>query len=650
MPANNVFFCERLSDAFVNAGLPYPTPEPRPGQLSRFSTNDDPSDLAGWCKVFPDGVGAVFGCHREGLTSTWQKREGNTQVPTEMERIAARFKAEAIKDEVETKRATGYANAAQTAKQIWDRAIDAGPAHGYITRKCIKPMGARLAPDGRLVVPVYDTHGNIQSLQHIGPNGEKRFLSGGKMQGGRLFLGTPADGLPLVLAEGWATGVSLWESTGMVVAVSFSGSNMKLVAADLRRQFQKSLLIIAGDLDAHGKGAEYARAAANAASGSVVVLPRFADVRDRGDFNDLHLSYGMEAVKGQIDSAMSPPTRYRLLTDADLASLPPLQWRIHNVLPSSGLAALFGPSGSGKSFLVLDMLQSLAAGADWFNCRVKACPVIYVALEGEAGLVGRVNAYRFRHGKTSEGIRYLVQPFSLLDGGDIHELAQAIRLAGGAGVVVLDTLNRATPGTDENDSKSMGAIIAAAKNLQTLIGGLVLLVHHTGKDATKGLRGHSSLYAALDCAIEVRREGARRSWLLAKSKDGADDLVHTFTLEIVGLGTDEDGNPVTSCVIRPLEGAEQSARIKMPPKAGNQKIIWDALGELFRKAGTARPNDAPTELPPGRPCIRMSDAIEQTRARLVVNEKRLTERAQAAITGLINRGLLESKDGYLWCA
>lgn len=650
MATDNVFFCERLSDAFVNAGMLYPCPEPKPGELSRFPTNDNPSDQAGWCRVFPDGIGAVFGCHREGLTFTWQQREGNAVPPSQMERIAARFKAEAVKNEVEAQRMQEYAKAAQTANRVLKLALDPDPAHEYAKRKGIKPIGARLDSDGRLVLPVYDATGNIQSLQHIGPNGEKRFLSGGKMQGGRFFLGTPADGSPLVLAEGWATGVSLRESTGMVVVVSFSGSNMKHIAADLSRQFQKSRLIIAGDLDAHGKGAEYARAAANAASGSVVALPRFADGRDRGDFNDLHQGEGIEAVKRQIDIAMTTPSRYHLLTDSDLASLPPLLWRIHNVLPSYGLAALFGASGSGKSFLVLDMLQSLAAGADWFNCRVKACPVVYVALEGEAGLAGRVNAYRLRHGKTAERIRYLVQPFSLLENSDIHELAQAIKATGGADVVVLDTLNRATPGTDENDSKSMGAIIAAAKDLQMLIGGLVLLVHHTGKDTSKGLRGHSSLYAALDCAIEVRRNADRREWVIAKSKDGTDDIAHTFILEVVKLGTNEDGEPVTSCVIRPLEGAKQSARIKMPPKSGNQKIIWEALGELFREAGAIRPNGAPADLPQGRPCIRMMDAIEQTRTRLVVEEKRQTERTQSAITGLITRGLLESREGFLWCS
>ncbi|MDI1270598.1 MAG: AAA family ATPase, partial [Polaromonas sp.] len=262
-----------------------------------------------------------------------------------------------------------------------------------------------------------------------------------------------------------------------------------------------------------------------------------------------------------LDSSGQPAMRYELLTDDDLGRLPPIQWRIKNVLPEQGIAVAYGPSGSGKSFLVLDMLQSLASGREWFGRKVKQCSVTYIVLEGEAGLAGRVSAHRIQHGSTSMNIRYMVQPFRLLDADDINELVQAIQAAGTGDVVVLDTLSRATPGTDENDSKAMGQIIANAKLLQDLIGGLVLLVHHTGKDASKGMRGHSSLHAALDCAIEVRRHGDRREWVIAKSKDGEDGASHPFKLEVVSLGRDNDGEEITSCVVVPDESARSLSEI-----------------------------------------------------------------------------------------
>jgi len=85
----------------------------------------------------------------------------------------------------------------------------------------------------------------------------------------------------------------------------------------------------------------------------------------------------------------------------------------------------------------------------------------------------------------------------------------------------------------------MGNLIAAAKQLQSLGGGLVLLVHHTGKDATKGLRGHSSLYAALDGAIEVIKTDSRCEWSVAKCKDDVTVDAHPFKLAIVPAGIDD---------------------------------------------------------------------------------------------------------------
>jgi hypothetical protein len=162
------------------------------------------------------------------------------------------------------------------------------------------------------------------------------------------------------------------------------------------------------------------------------------------------------------------------------------------------------------------------------------------------------------------------------------ELADAVTASGGAGgLLVIDTLNRASGGADENSSKDMGEIIDAAKGLQAQLGGTVLLIHHSGKDATKGLRGHSSLHAALDAAVEVRREGDRREWVIAKSKDDGDSAAYPFRLEVVEIGTDEHGDPLTSCAVVPDDRKTEFRRV-LPPKSGNQRVIWNALGEVLR--------------------------------------------------------------------
>jgi RecA/RadA recombinase len=355
-------------------------------------------------------------------------------------------------------------------------------------------------------------------------------------------------------------------------------------------------------------------------------------------------------VRALLEQAKEPPQRFRLMTPADLASLPPVRWRVRGVLPFDGIGAIFGPSGSGKSFLTLDMLASVANGGEWFGCRVKPAPVLYIALEGEAGIAQRVKAYEMKHGAVSAGFRFMLQALDIRNAGDRADLVKAVKAAGWCGgVLCLDTLNRAAPGMDENDSKSMGEVIGAAKVIQAELGGLVLLVHHTGKDATKGMRGHSSLHAALDAAIEVCRDGDRREWKMHKSKDGEDGEAHPFRLDVVEVGTDDEGEPITSCVVVPEESTGDAVRRVLPPKSGNQRIIWDALGGLFRAAGCFAPEGAPKELPAGRPCVSLDAAIDGTRSRLVCDAKRQTERTQAAITGLINRGLLELREGWLWC-
>jgi RecA/RadA recombinase len=269
----------------------------------------------------------------------------------------------------------------------------------------------------------------------------------------------------------------------------------------------------------------------------------------------------------------------RLLTADDVLALPPLSWRIKHVLPVSGLAAIYGPSGSGKSFLALDMLAAVADGRQWGAYRTYAAPVIYVCLEGEAGLAQRVKAHRQHHGlRAGASMCFVTSPFRLLEQNDVDELAKLILNNGGQGAVVcLDTLNQATPGADENSSEDMGRAIAAAKRLQASIGGLVVLVHHAGKDLTKGMRGHSSLFAALDAVIEVSRNGEARSWKVSKSKDGADGAEHQFRLERVELGFDDDLEAFTSCVV--IAGGTPKARPLTKTQQGALQALVDACQE-----------------------------------------------------------------------
>jgi len=245
------------------------------------------------------------------------------------------------------------------------------------------------------------------------------------------------------------------------------------------------------------------------------------------------------------------PLAYKLLTGVELASLPSLQWRIKGVLPTRGIAQIYGGSTAGKSFLAFDMAAAIAEGRDWFGYRVRQAHVTYVALEGQGGFAQRIRAWEMEHDRTlPDALRIVLQPFRISDHAQIASLGGAIEqtLAPGC-VTVVDTQNASAPLADENSSADMGAIIEGAKLLAEQTQGLVILVAHTGKDPARGARGHSSQLPAMDACIAVRRDGEHREWRAEKVKDGSESATHHFRLRVLDVGRDEDGDTITSCVI-----------------------------------------------------------------------------------------------------
>jgi hypothetical protein len=319
---------------------------------------------------------------------------------------------------------------------------------------------------------------------------------------------------------------------------------------------------------------------------------------------------------------------------------------VHGVLPESGLAAIYGHSGAAKTFLYLDLMAALAEGGDWFGYSLPGgLRIVLVVLEGEGGFRNRVEAWERDRGRPfPDGVRFVFQGFNLLNTIDVLALAAAIEADGGADVVVVDTLNRAAPGAEENSSRDMGHILERSKELQGCFGGLLIFVHHLGKDTTKGMRGHSSLLAALDAAIEATRAGDRREWSVAKSKDGQDGNSHGFRLESVQLGTDDDGKPITSCVVRSDDVAV--GRKRKSPAGDNQKIVFRALPQVFAESFHLGKAGAPAS----RACIQIDELVDKVRDKLPVQEGRRTERAKQAIKSLVASGHLCCNENWVWFA
>lgn len=292
-------------------------------------------------------------------------------------------------------------------------------------------------------------------------------------------------------------------------------------------------------------------------------------------------------VQHQSSQTIKPTLmRYQLQSAADLMNKPPMKWLIRDVLPATGLAALYGPPGSGKSFLLLDMCIALARGTPWFGHFVQApTPVVYVILEGQNGFGQRLKAWSAEYGAPiPEQLRFLMQPFNLRERTDVDDLCKAVLSYGGQdGVIVIDTLSRATLGTDENSAIDMGELIAACAQIQQKTNGMVVVVHHTGKTEGKGLRGHSSLNGAVDCAIETLRASDYREWTLTKSRDSADGLRNCFKLKLVEIEPDESGHVLTSYVVEPMDGPALMPKKKLPAPL---QAIKPILEELSKTTGS----------------------------------------------------------------
>jgi len=328
-----------------------------------------------------------------------------------------------------------------------------------------------------------------------------------------------------------------------------------------------------------------------------------------------------------VDNSAFAPTP-RLLTATQIKAQPNTSYLVKGLLPARGVAAIYGESGSGKSFLAMDLCFSIAAGLpDWFGMKIKEAPVAYVALEGRGGISKRIKAWE-KHNKQIVGdkVRFVVSDFTLLNVDGVAKLGAEILAALGPGcIVVVDTLNQSAPGADENSSKDMNLVLANAKQLGEHVQGAALLVHHTGKDPKKGMRGHSSLLAAMDAVIVVTKSSeGKREWNITKAKD--DDIVASRGFELVNyvVGADDDGDDITSCAVRPTLNIPKPAR--KPISGKNQIAAMAHLRQVM--AG-------------GVPSLSYENAKTEVAAILTTIEvKRRGTRAKELVDALISGGHL----------
>ena len=348
-----------------------------------------------------------------------------------------------------------------------------------------------------------------------------------------------------------------------------------------------------------------------------------------------------------LAQAKSPPAtdgKFTLYSASDFPTFLPMDWLIDNIIPTSGLGSVYGPSGVGKSFFCLDMAVAVAGGDDWFGHKTQPGRVVYIALEGQSGFRRRVQAKEAEQGKPlSNLVKFVFDSFDMTELDNALQLGKLVHNEGGADLIVIDTLNRASPGADENSSSAMGDIIKSAEALRILTGAMVLFVHHPGKDATRGLRGHSSLFAAMDTVIEVVQDGQNIRWRLAKSKDSDDRISHAFKLLPIEIGKDGSGQPITSCVVQEVEGAQPMAVAPTEPTGANQQVVFKTVQGILvdrRLQCTLNPDMAEG--------ISTEEIVAQLKDTLHwIGPKHRQSRTKEALTALVRMGYLELNENLL---
>jgi hypothetical protein len=250
-----------------------------------------------------------------------------------------------------------------------------------------------------------------------------------------------------------------------------------------------------------------------------------------------------------------------LIEDADLVEPKQMPWLVKELFPKVGLVFIAGPSGCGKSFLALDMASKIATGNDILERWSAKSPVLYIAAEGANGARGRLKAIRNKVGPWNGNVRFISKPV-LIDDANLAALKIAIQDYPGEspGAVIFDTFSASVPGADENSGAEMGNAVSKlqcfAEELQTC----VVIIAHTGKDHSKGLRGWSGLHAAADAVLlldQTAADGTRKG-MATKIKDGDAGWCFSFHLEQRPIGRDDEDEVITSCVVEDLVTTVQS--------------------------------------------------------------------------------------------
>ena len=311
-----------------------------------------------------------------------------------------------------------------------------------------------------------------------------------------------------------------------------------------------------------------------------------------------------------------PNSRKKLVVESwDSIKDEPVEWLVDSIIPKKAFVALYAPPASWKSFIALDLAEAIATGRDWMGYKIpKKGAVLFISGEGYGGMGARVSACKIQNKSPDGANLYIIRAQLNLRSSpeDFTELLNAINdLIAEIGepieLIILDTLMRMAGGEfNESSSEDMGGFITQTGKLQEIFECALLVIHHTGKDISKGLRGHSSLLGGCDTVLEIQRQdsvinSADTSVIgnailkVSKQKDGADSIEVGIEVVLVEIGTSTLGFEITtSLAIRhnqDIAGGNSKAGKNNAGFGLNQRLEMDSLMKVIKAKGSYREVD-----------------------------------------------------------
>ena len=587
-----------------------PVKEPKfifDGKMHRFSVEGDKNgETTGWYVLHEDGwpAGAV-GDWRKNIEENWNfdknkigKNDWNTYFSGDKFKKANET-FEKRRNERKKQLEQAQAEASTRAFDTWRNLPAADSSHPYFVKKQIDTNWdiKYYEATKSLAIPLYNTDGDVKSIQWIDQNGSKKFFYGVPTkelfwQIGTMALGERDDGnfvsgegVTVLLGEGVATVAKVYQLTNMPCISAMNCGGLRPVAEALKAKYPKLKIIILADNDkltelktGKNPGIEAAKECVEAGLAEGFIAPPFLTADEGSDWDDFAIAKGAKETERILnEKILSLPLELKraaylerakklgLLSGASFEEFckptPGNNWIIQDWLPSESLMMLFAPSGSGKGFVAVDMAFAVACPYInmWHDKKVvEHGDVVYLAGEGQKGL--RKRSAGLKHYKNMSGadvkIHFIDEAIPLDDKNPEIGVERMIANIGcrcpNPKVVFIDTTNCYMSG-DENKTVDATAFVRACKQIMSEFHCTVIIIHHTGlgQDTQGRARGSSVFKAAMDMELKVSKSGMMITLEMTKSKDTELQKGLTFQMKVVDAPGFKDavGQQDTTCVL-----------------------------------------------------------------------------------------------------